>query len=108
MFEKNVTLEDGSDLPQSMVRPTQWTLPMRLNTSNWKIRFTRQLYFGDISLVESFELAALMRLSPFMVHSATEGSPTALFHAQMLADFHTIEELGERLLAELSADGIEF
>ncbi|SCX13040.1 hypothetical protein DSM25559_1164 [Agrobacterium rosae] len=63
---------------------------------------------GDISLVESFELAALMRLSPFMVHSATEGSPTALFHAQMLADFHTIEELGERLLAELSADGIEF
>ncbi len=46
----------------------------------------------------------LKRFSPFIVHSMSEESPTALFHAQMLTDFHTIDEMGKRFLDELDAN----
>jgi abortive infection bacteriophage resistance protein len=61
------------------------------------------LLSGDLLLHEqlSVEQDRLKRFSPFMVHSMNEHSPTALFHPQMLADFHTIEGFGNRLLAEL-------
>lgn len=60
---------------------------------------------GNISEADLIaeEQLKLKRFSPFIVHSASEESPTALFHAQMLADFHTIEELGKRFLDELEA-----
>lgn len=70
VFQKNVTLEDGSDLPQHgsphTVDPSDAAEYVELEDKIYKATL-----LGDISLVESFELAALMRLSPFMVHSAT-------------------------------------
>ncbi|MCZ6838887.1 MAG: hypothetical protein O7G13_06405 [Alphaproteobacteria bacterium] len=48
--------------------------------------------------VEQEELAVF---SPVMTHSFEEGARTVVFHSQMLADFHTIEDLGWKLLEEL-------
>ena len=45
----------------------------------------------------------LFSFQPLMCHSFTEmGAPYA-FHPQLIADFLTIEQLGEKMLAELLA-----
>ncbi|MDW9463105.1 hypothetical protein GOA57_24915 [Sinorhizobium meliloti] len=49
------------------------------------------------------EQAKLKFFRPIMAHSLVEGSALAVFHAQLLADFNTIEELGRRFLAEMQA-----
>lgn len=38
---------------------------------------------------------------PFMTHSFEENAPKVVFHAQLLADFATVEEIGQRMLKEL-------
>jgi hypothetical protein len=47
------------------------------------------------------EQDALGVFRPLMLHSRTENSPGVVFHAQLLADFNTIDELGREMLAEL-------
>lgn len=58
-------------------------------------------------LAEYERLAAeqqkLARFIPWMHHSYTEGGKPAVFHPQLLADFHTIETLGLKMHAELSS-----
>lgn len=49
------------------------------------------------------EQQKLMRFLPWMHHSYLEEGKPAVFHPQLLADFHTIEELGLKMHAELDA-----
>ena len=49
----------------------------------------------------STEQEALATFIPYMTHSFEEEAKFVVFHAQLLADFHTIEELGQKMLAEL-------
>jgi hypothetical protein len=39
---------------------------------------------------------------PWMTHSFTEDAKHVVFHAQLLADFNTIDELGHKMLDELA------
>jgi hypothetical protein len=39
---------------------------------------------------------------PWMTHSFTENAKHVVFHAQLLADFNTIDELGHKMLEELA------
>jgi hypothetical protein len=43
----------------------------------------------------------LLVFQPLMSHSASETTAYFAFHAQMIADFMTIEELGQKMLSEL-------
>jgi hypothetical protein len=58
-------------------------------------------------LAEHGRLAAeqqkLVRFLPWIHHSYLEGGKPAVFHPQLLADFHTIEELGLKIHDELEA-----
>jgi len=47
------------------------------------------------------EQATLGFFRPWMRHSFLENSTPIVFHVQLLADFNTIEELGEKFLIEL-------
>ena len=49
----------------------------------------------------SSEQEALVVFEPYMTHSFEEKAKPVVLHAQMLADFNTIEELGQRMLEEL-------
>jgi hypothetical protein len=56
-------------------------------------------------LAEHGRLAAeqqkLTRFLPWIHHSYLEKGKPAVFHPQLLADFHTIEELGLKMHGEL-------
>ena len=58
-------------------------------------------------LAEHGALAAeqqkLVRFLPWIHHSYLEKSGPAVFHPQLLSDFHTIEELGLKMHDELKA-----
>ena len=43
----------------------------------------------------------LLVFQPLITHSVTETTAHFAFHAQMIADFLTIEALGEKMLADL-------
>ena len=47
------------------------------------------------------EQEALVAFKPYMTHSFEEEAKYVPFHAQLLADFNTIEELGQKMLEEL-------
>jgi hypothetical protein len=47
------------------------------------------------------EQRALCRFRPWMTHSYSEQSRPVVFHAQLISDFLTLEELAQRLLHEL-------
>lgn len=49
------------------------------------------------------ELEKLLVFQPIMTHSVTEATKHVYFHAQLLADFATVEELATKLLPELKA-----
>jgi hypothetical protein len=38
---------------------------------------------------------------PWMTHSQTEGAPSVVFHTQLLADYNTVDEFGNKMLEEL-------
>ena len=42
-----------------------------------------------------------MFFRPFMKHSFTDPAPPVMFHAQILADFATVEEISRRILGAL-------
>lgn len=50
----------------------------------------------------SAEQMALGRFRPWVQHSFEENARPTVFHAQMLADFNTVEELGRKILEELA------
>jgi hypothetical protein len=50
----------------------------------------------------SAERLSLGRFQPWISRSFAEGAKPVVFHAQMLSDFKTIEELGRKMLEELS------
>lgn len=52
------------------------------------------------------EQKKLGRFLPWVTHSHSEGSPTAVFHYQLLQDYATIDEFGRKILEEL--DRFEF
>jgi hypothetical protein len=43
----------------------------------------------------------LLEFQPFITHSVTETTGQVAFHVQMIADFLTVEELGEKMLSEI-------
>jgi len=43
----------------------------------------------------------LLVWQPWITHSITETTARFAFHVQMIADFSTVEELGEKMLSEL-------
>lgn len=47
------------------------------------------------------ERDALTRFRPWMKHSFSDPAPPIVFHAQILADFSTVEEMARNILAEL-------
>jgi hypothetical protein len=47
------------------------------------------------------EQKTLGTFRPWMSHSLTEDSPTVVFHYQLLQDYETIHEFGEKMLTEL-------
>ena len=49
----------------------------------------------------SVEQMKLVRFMPWMQHSFEENSKYVYFHAQLLANFNTVEELGRKFLEEL-------
>jgi hypothetical protein len=49
----------------------------------------------------SAQLAKLLVFQPMMTHSITEAKGLIRFHAQVLADFATVEELGQKMMSEL-------
>jgi hypothetical protein len=50
----------------------------------------------------STEQSKLLVFQPLMTHSINETTAHHVFHAQMIADFMTVEELGQKMLIELS------
>lgn len=48
------------------------------------------------------EQKALGIFKPWMNHSLTEKSPTVVFHQQLLDDYETIDEFGQKILQELT------
>jgi len=50
----------------------------------------------------SAEQLKLGRFRPWVQHSFEEKSKPVVFHAQMLADFNTVDELGRKMLEELA------
>ncbi len=70
-------------------------------------KFERQMIDASRrgQLAEYERLAAeqkkLARFLPWMHHSYLEGGKPAVFHPQLLADFHTVEELGLKMHSEL-------
>jgi len=82
-------------IPPYTVSPDDLNEYGRLERESWAA-----LVAGDIDLHEALleQQEKMKRFLPFIVHSYADGSPTAVFHAQLLADFHTVEELGQRFL----------
>jgi hypothetical protein len=54
----------------------------------------------DLLSVEQMKLG---RFRPWVQHSFEEGAVPTVFHAQMLADFNTVEELGRKMLDALTS-----
>jgi hypothetical protein len=51
--------------------------------------------------VETSAQNALGIFRPWMTHSRTEDAPAVVFHAQLIADYNTVDELGREMLIEL-------
>ncbi|MGO6724947.1 hypothetical protein ACCS51_28755 [Rhizobium ruizarguesonis] len=87
-------------IPPYTVSPDNIDEYNRLEKENWDA-----LIAGDVALHESLlqQQEKIKRFLPFIVHSYDDNSPNAVFHAQLLADFHTVEELGQLFLAEFDA-----
>ncbi len=56
---------------------------------------------GERKELENAQLD-LVHFRPTMIHSFTENAPEIIFHAQILADFRTVEEIAECFLVEIS------
>lgn len=66
-------------------------------------RITEALNRRDLAEHErlSTEQKTLAAFYPYMTHSFEEAAEFVAFHPQLLADFNTIEELGQKMLEEL-------
>tara|TARA_R110000787_G_scaffold9888_1_gene34212 strand:+ start:366 stop:1145 length:780 start_codon:yes stop_codon:yes gene_type:complete len=57
---------------------------------------------GDLNALEEIreEQSSIIHFKPFMRHSFIEAGPTVVFHAQLLADFATVNEIATSMLPE--------
>lgn len=62
----------------------------------------------DVKAYEELQATqkALGLWRPWMTHSVAEKSPSAVFHAQLIADYMTIDEFGRAMLDELARQGL--
>jgi hypothetical protein len=60
---------------------------------------------GDFSGYERLdaEQVSLGKFTPAMTHSHSEACGTVAFHAQVLADWNTVAEIADKLLAQLNS-----
>lgn len=70
------------------------------NLETLKTEALNRLAFEDYDRL-STEQDALGVFRPFMTHSFVEDAKKVVFHAQIIADFNTIDELGRKMLEEL-------
>lgn len=64
---------------------------------------------GDLERHEEIENEQrLLRFwRPWMMHSSFERSPQVVFHAQIIADYKTVEEFGRKMLDELDSSRLQ-
>jgi hypothetical protein len=69
------------------------------------LEFRKTTVLGHLNVDEYERLAAeqnkLLVFQPLIMHSFKEATAPYAFHVQILADFATVEELGQKMLAEL-------
>lgn len=87
-------------IPPYVVDPDNGERYGELESAAWNALLAGDLEKHDGLLAEQDKLKFFR---PWMSHSFAEASPMAVFHAQLLADFYTVEELGLKFLEELSA-----
>jgi hypothetical protein len=66
------------------------------------IEATRQHNFETVTALEN-EQRSLRFFRPWLTHSFQENAPLLVIHPQMLADFNTVDEMAQKMLAELDA-----
>ncbi|WP_374377492.1 hypothetical protein [Dongia sp.] len=68
-------------------------------------KITEAAIHGDVVELErlSNQQQELVRFMPLMRHSVRSGNKWVPFHIQLIADFNTVEEMGDKLLLELSS-----
>jgi hypothetical protein len=57
--------------------------------------------FGEYDRLSTEQLK-LGRFRPWVQHSFEENAKPVVFHAQMLADFNTVDEVAQKMLEELA------
>jgi hypothetical protein len=85
-------------IPPFIVRPENAAEYHRLEDES-----TAALRRRDLAEYEGLqsEQKTLARFRPWMTHSHFENAPAVVFHAQLLADYSTVDEFGRTLLQEL-------
>lgn len=82
-----------------------YSIPDSEADAYWRFEAVKEeaLARGDVDRYRGLEeeQKKLFRFSPVYTHSFEEKSKTVILHAQMLADFFTVEEFGEKVLEEL-------
>jgi hypothetical protein len=88
-------------IPPYSIDPKNQVRYYELERMSWA-----ELCNGNIEKHESLkkEQEGLRFFRPVIAHSLVEGSPLAVIHAQIIADFNTVEELGRRFLDEMKAE----
>jgi hypothetical protein len=108
-------LDDWFDMQENFRHALAHRIPLYVppyGVPEGKVQAFQDLSDRMVSAMKRFDFVEYERLSgeqealgvfrPEMTHSFEEQPGTIVFHAQMLADFNTIEEIGKKMLAELS------
>jgi hypothetical protein len=71
---------------------------------DFEVRMTEAAKSGDFTEYDrlSVEQMQLGRFRPWVQHSFEEKAKPVVFHAQMLSDFNTVDEIAHTMLAELA------
>lgn len=85
-------------IPPYMVAPEHEAEYQRLENAANEALFGGNIAEHDQLLATQ---KALMFFRPWMTHSFNENAPKVVFHAQLLADFNTVDQIGRKLLGEL-------
>jgi hypothetical protein len=87
-------------IPPYAIRPVDESAYKEIET-----KMTEASRRGELAEYERLEVEQkkLARFMPWMHHSYLEKATPAVFHPQLLADFHTVEELGLKMHDELEA-----
>lgn len=86
-------------IPPYIVSPKNLANYERLEAQMDAARFQRRDSEAHVRL--KAEQDALTQFRPWMKHSFNDPAPPIVFHAQVLADFATVEEIAQKVLEEL-------